>query len=80
MKWNFWAIAYWMIWIFAFILWEAYAGYKGMGSRDIPMLTQAAVRFIPWWVLMPFLTWLWLHFALRYSNVRYLEWLKTGSQ
>ena len=78
MKWGFWPIFFWMAWVFAFVTWEAYAGYKGMGSGDVPMLTQAAVRFIPWWVTMPFLTWLWIHFVTRYFNPTYIQWLKTG--
>jgi hypothetical protein len=78
MKWGFWPIFFWMAWVFAFITWEAYAGYKGMGSGDIPMLTQATVRFIPWWVTMPFITWLWFHFLVRYMDPKYIEWLKTG--
>lgn len=78
MKWGFWPIAYWMVWVFAFMLWEAYAGFEGMGAKDVPMLTQATVRYVPWWVCMPFLTWLWIHFLVRYFNPHYVHWLKTG--
>jgi hypothetical protein len=76
MRWNFWALAYWMGWIFAFVVWEAYAGSKQMGGGDVPMLTQAVVRFLPWWFTMPFLTWLWWHFATRYLSPTYMQWLK----
>ena len=79
MKWEFWPIAYWIIWVFAFVLWETYAGFENMGAKDIPMLTQAVVRYIPRWITLPFLIWLLIHFTVRYFNPKYMEWLKTRS-
>ena len=79
MRWNFFATFYWVAWLFAFIFWEAYAGSRGMGDKDVPMLTQAVVRYVPWWVTMPFLTWLFVHFVVRYANPSYGHWLRTGT-
>ena len=78
MRWNFFATFYWVVWVFAFVFWEAYAGSKDMGAKDVPMLTQAVVRFIPWWITMPFLTWLFIHFAIRYFNPSYIHWLRNS--
>lgn len=33
-----------------------------------PPLTQVIVREVPWWVTMPFLGWLFLHFLIRYAK------------
>lgn len=75
MRWNFFAIFYWVLWLFAFVFWESYAAYKGMGEKDVPMLTQAVVRWVPWYVTLPFIAWLFIHFAFRYANPKYIEWL-----
>jgi hypothetical protein len=78
MHWRLWPTLYWVAWLLAFGVWEAYSGFDK--KHDIPMLTQATVRYVPWWVIMPFLTWLWIHFAVRYGNPKYIEWLRTGHQ
>ena len=36
------------------------------GNPRNPALTDVTVRYLPWWIIMPFLTWLWLHFLLHY--------------
>ncbi len=77
LKWNLIAILYWVAWLLGFIFWETAAGLDKMGNRDIPMLTQVVVRWVPWWVTIPFLTWLWIHFAVRYFNPVYKAWLVT---
>ncbi|HEY6104025.1 MAG TPA: hypothetical protein VI007_12460 [bacterium] len=33
-----------------------------------PPLTQVIVREVPWWVTLPFLGWLFLHFLIRYAK------------
>jgi hypothetical protein len=44
------------------------------GKRSVyPPLTWMTVRYAPWWVTMPFLTWLWIHFATRYLDPNYLK-------
>jgi len=80
MHWRLLPTLYWVAWVLAFAFWETYAGVDGMGGKDVPMLTQATVRYVPWWITMPFLTWLFIHFAVRYSNPSYIEWLKTGQR
>lgn len=77
MRWNLIAILYWVAWVLAFIFWETAAGFDKMGNRDIPMLTQVTVKYVPWWVTMVFLTWLWIHFLVRYLNPSYLQWLRS---
>jgi hypothetical protein len=80
MKWGLWQTMFWVGWILAFVFWETYAGLDGKGAKDMPMLTQATVRYVPWWITLPFLTWLWIHFFVRYTNPVYIEWLKTGTK
>jgi hypothetical protein len=33
-----------------------------------PPLTEVIVREVPWWVTLPFLGWLFLHFLIRYTR------------
>lgn len=73
MKWNLWPCLYWLFWAIGFAVWETYAGLDHLGRRDVPMLTQVVVRYVPWWVTLPGITWLFIHFALRYSNPTYLQ-------
>jgi len=79
MNWSIRAIAFWVAWVLAFFFWETVAGIDKMGARDIPMLTQVIVRYVPWWVTMPVLGWLVVHFGTRYFNPAYIAWLK-GNQ
>ena len=51
---------------------ELWAVAHGKKSND-PPLTWLTIRYVPWWVTMPFLTWLWMHFAIRYANPNYLK-------
>lgn len=78
MNWKFWPCMYWLFWFVGFAVWETYGGVEKMGAKDIPMLTQVTVRYVPWWVTMPALTWLFIHFAVRYANPAYIALLKTG--
>lgn len=41
-----------------------------------PSLTATTVRYVPWWVTLPFVAWLFVHFALRYFNSAYVERLR----
>jgi hypothetical protein len=76
MTWKLWPCLYWLFWFLAFVGWETYAGAERMGGKDVPMLTQAVIRYVPWYVTMPGLTWLFVHFATRYANPVYIEQLK----
>jgi len=76
LKWSLWPCLYWLFWFLAFVTWETYAGVEKMGQKDIPMLTQVVCRYVPWWVTLPGLTWLLIHFAVRYMNPTYLKSLR----
>lgn len=76
MKWGFWGCMYWLFWAISFGVWEIYAGVDK--KADVPMLTQAVVRYCPWWITLPLLTWGFIHFATRYFNPSYIQWLRTG--
>jgi glycerol-3-phosphate acyltransferase PlsY len=67
-------VAGWIAIILGFAFYEFWAGY-GTGKHT-PMLTQVVVRYVPWWVTLPFIVWLFIHFATRYANPNYIKWLK----
>lgn len=46
---------------------ELFAVSQGKGSQFLP-LTWITVKYSPWFVTMPFLTWLFYHFAVRYLH------------
>lgn len=74
MKWATWAIAIWIVILAALFANEMYA-LLGGNSKDMP-LTQLTVRYVPWYVTMPFLVWLLVHFLVRYTNPAYVASLK----
>lgn len=76
LKWSLWPCLYWLFWFAAFVAWETYAGVEKMGQKDVPMLTQVVVRYVPWYLTLPALTWLLIHFAVRYMNPAYLKSLR----
>lgn len=41
-----------------------------------PPLTQITVKYVPWWVTLPFIVWLLVHFSLRYFNPAYIASLR----
>ena len=43
---------------------EAYTQFDGRDST--PALTRVLVQEVPWWVTMPMLVWLVIHFGSRY--------------
>lgn len=74
--WNTKATMAWFILFFIVLGYEIYAGIDH--SDRTPMLTHVVVRYVPWWATLTFVTWLWLHFAIRYMNPTYREWLRLG--
>jgi len=38
------------------------------GSTHTPPLTDVTVRYMPWWITIPFLTWLLMHFTIHYAD------------
>lgn len=75
-RWKKWAIVLWAGWIAFFCVLELITGVDP--AHDVPMLTQFTVRFIPWWITMPLLLWLVIHFGKRYASPAYKKWLKNG--
>lgn len=71
---NRWWVAGWILIGLGFAFYEFWAGY-GTG-RHTPMLTQVVVRWVPWWITLPFIVWLFVHFATRYFDPNYIAWLK----
>ena len=68
----------WIVgWILILVGLAFYEFWSGFGTgKSTPMLTQITVRYVLWYVTMPFLTWLFIHFALRYANPAYIDKLK----
>lgn len=74
MKWNEYYIIGWIVILTSLAVWELYAVFTN--SQD-PPLTQVTVRYVPWWITMPFIIWLFIHFLVRYINPAYIEKLKS---
>ena len=74
MHWDRAYVAGWIAIAVGFAFYEFWAGY-GTGKHT-PMLTQVVVRYVPWWITLPFIVWLFVHFAVRYTNPNYINWLK----
>jgi hypothetical protein len=49
-----------------------YEIYTALHNSVAPTLTDVTLKYLPWWVIMPFLTWLWLHFAIQYKYPNFL--------
>ena len=76
-NWNTLGVIVWFLWVAFFFGYEFFTGIEQ--KRDIPMLTQAVVRYVPWWITLPVIAWMFLHFVTRYFNPAYLQWLKAGN-
>lgn len=50
---------------------ELYAVLRG-GQTD-PPLTWVTVKYVPKWITLPFLGWLFTHFLTRYLNPDYIK-------
>ena len=66
MNWDRVYVTVWYGWIVLFILVEFY----NLLDRRIstPPLTDVIVREVRWYITVPFLTWLWIHFVSRYAG------------
>lgn len=74
MHWDKWWVVGWVLILLGFCFYEFWAGF-GPGKAT-PMLTQVVVRYVPAYVTLPFIAWLFIHFTLRYFNPAYINWLK----
>ena len=75
-QWNTWGTMTWFLWLVFFLGYELFAGIEH--KKDIPMLTQALVRYVPWPFTLGTIVWLFVHFATRYFSPAYIQWLKSG--
>ena len=64
-----------MVWVFLFVICTLYEAYSWLTGRL--MLTQLIVKYIPSWIVLPIIGWLFIHFAIRYFNQDYISWLKS---
>lgn len=46
------------------------------GDPHTPPLTRVTIKYVPWYVTLPFLTWLLIHFIVRYFNPSYIKGLQ----
>lgn len=67
MTWNKAYVWGWVAILVILASYELYAVFTSKHSFD-PPLTWVTVRYCPWWITMPFLTWLFVHFAVRYMH------------
>jgi glycerol-3-phosphate acyltransferase PlsY len=63
--WSKWIIAGWAFLSALVVGYELWTNFNG--SPKTPTLTDVTIRYMPWWIILPFLTWLLLHFAVNYA-------------
>lgn len=56
--------AIWIAILSALLGWELFCLWDG--DPHTWTLTRTVITYVPWWVTLGFVTWLWIHFALRY--------------
>lgn len=66
MNWDRVYVSVWYGLIGLFVMVELYAILDRRSMT--PTLTQVIVREVPWWITMPFLGWIFLHFLIRYAG------------
>lgn len=64
MNWDRVYVSVWYGLIALMLLLEVYSLVDRRSST--PALTEVIVREVPWWVTVPFLAWLFIHFTSRY--------------
>ena len=74
MQWATWAKVIWVVILLALFGNEMYA-LLGGNAKDMP-LTQLTVKYSPWFVTLPFIVWLFIHFVVRYFNPTYVASLR----
>lgn len=74
MHWDRWWVVGWILITLGVLFYEFWSGF-GPG-KSTPMLTHVVVRYVPWWITLPFCAWLFVHFLVRYINPHYIDWLK----
>lgn len=65
MAWSKAVIAIWAILTAIVVGFELWCNFNG--SPKTPTLTDVTVRYMPWWMILPFLLWLLIHFAVNYT-------------
>jgi len=59
-------VSIWYALIAAMVVYEL---WSLLDRREVtPPLTQVLVREVPWWVTIPFLIWLLVHFIVAYAG------------
>lgn len=74
-----WSKAYEFGWVAILAILFAYEMYAMIwGHHFYPMLTQVVVRYVPKWITLPFVGWLFIHFLVRYLDPTYVKDLGTN--
>ena len=68
------ALIFWAAIFFVLLGYELWCLVSG--DMHTPPLTRVVIKYVPWWVTVPILTWLWFHFVVRYANPAYIRGLK----
>jgi hypothetical protein len=67
-EWRTWWITGWILILAALFIYELIAVLDK--NPHTPSLTQVVVHYVPGWITLPFLLWLFLHFAIRYWRLK----------
>lgn len=74
MHWSWWAKLIWLALTAAVVAYELWTNFNG--SPKTPTLTDVTVKYIPWWITIPFICWLLIHFILNYGATK--GWASKG--
>lgn len=67
--WQRWVPTAWYAILGLLVLYEAWTQLDR--NHRTPPLTRVMLNEVPWYVMMPVLTWLWVHFASRYAGLKW---------
>lgn len=64
-------ILLWIIFLATLAAYEIFTLFRG----DYEPLTPIVVKYVPWYVALGFIGWLFIHFAIRYRLWDKIKWL-----
>lgn len=72
--WAKWAVYLWLVLLGSALCYEFWCllGH----DNQTPPLTRVTIKYVPWYVTMPALGWLFYHFLVRYVDPNYVKQLR----
>jgi hypothetical protein len=74
-QWDRAALIFWAVIFFVLLGYELWCLVSG--DMHTPPLTRVVIRYVPFWITLPILVWLLIHFVIRYFNPAYVKGLRS---